>query len=170
VDLAIAAKKSTQGGSMPADQSTRAQALARLAAFVGEWTEQVTLPGAAPVQARGRTVFEWGPGGQFLLERSQWPDPDFPDSLAIIAASPDGASYTRHYFDSRGVVRIYAMSFRDGIWTLVRDAPDFTPLQFAQRFTGRFTDDGSVIHGAWETAGDGERWEHDFDLTYTKLT
>jgi hypothetical protein len=93
-----------------------------------------------------------------------------PDSLAIIAASPDGASYTRHYFDSRGVVRIYAMSFRDGIWTLVRDAPDFTPLQFAQRFTGRFTDNGSVIHGAWETAGDGERWEHDFDLTYTKLT
>jgi len=70
----------------------------------------------------------------------------------------------------RGVVRIYAMSFRDGIWTLVRDAPDFTPLQFAQRFTGRFTDNGSVIHGAWETAGDGERWEHDFDLTYTKLT
>ena len=62
------------------------------------------------------------------------------------------------------------MSFGDGIWTLVRDAPDFTPLAFAQRFTGRFAADGSTIDGAWETATDGVHWEHDFTLTYTKLT
>jgi hypothetical protein len=111
---------------------------------------------------------EWGLGGQFLLERSEWPHQDFPDNIAIIAAGPDGASYTRHYFDSHGVVRVYTMSFRDGIWTLVRDVHDFTPLDFAQRFTGRFADDGSAIDGAWETASDGMHWEHDFNLTYTK--
>src|SRR6266702_2903966 len=113
---------------MPTGQPAAADALARLAAFVGEWTEQVTFPGAAPIETRGRTVFEWELGGQFLLERSQWPHPDFPDSMAIIAAGPDGASYARHYFDARGVVRVYTMSFGDGVWTLVRDAPDFTPL------------------------------------------
>src|SRR5260370_905827 len=77
------------------------------------------------------------------------------DTVGIIAAGPDGASHPRHYFDARGVVRVYTMSFRDGIWTLVRDVPDFTPLEFAQRFTGRFADDGSAIDGAWETASDG---------------
>jgi hypothetical protein len=153
---------------MPASQSARADALARLAVLVGEWEEQVTLPGTGLVSVRGRTVFEWGLGGQFLLERSEWPHPDFPDSVAIIAASPDGASYTRHYFDSRGVVRVYAMSFGDGFWTLLRDAPDFSPLQFAQRFTGTFAGDGGVFDGAWETANDGVHWEHDFRLTYSR--
>jgi len=154
---------------MHTSQPALAGALARLAAFIGEWTEQVTLPGAAPLQTRGRTVFEWGPGGQFLLERSQWPHPDFPDSIAIIGVSPDGASYTRHYFDSRGVARVYAMSVHDGAWTLLRDAPDFTPLEFAQRFTGSFTGDGGTIEGSWETASDGVHWKHDFTLTYTKV-
>ena len=44
-------------------------------------------------------------------------------------------------------VRLYAMTFRDGIWTLVRSSPDFTPLDFSQRFTGRFSADGNTISG-----------------------
>ncbi len=115
-------------------------------------------------------MFEWALGGQFLLQRSEFPHPDFPDSIAIIAVDPSGQGYTQHYFDSRGVVRVYAMGFRDGIWTLVRNAPDFTPLGFSQRFTGTFADDGNAINGAWETSNDGVGWEHGFDLTYTKVT
>lgn len=149
---------------MQTGQTAGPGGLARLAVFAGEWEEKVTLAGGE-VAERGRTVFEWGLDGQVLLERSHWPHPDFPDSLAIIAAGPDGSSYTRHYFDSRGVVRVYAMTFRDGVWTLLRDAPDFTPLAFAQRFTGRFADGGTTIDGTWETSDDGVHWEHDFILT-----
>jgi hypothetical protein len=47
--------------------------------------------------------------------------------------------------DSRGLVRLYAMSLADGVWTLTRESPDFTPLAFRQRFTGTFSDDGNVI-------------------------
>ena len=40
-------------------------------------------------------------------------------------------------------------------------------IDWAQRYTGRFSDDGSAIEGAWERAEpDGETWEHDFALTY----
>jgi hypothetical protein len=154
---------------MPGSESARADALARLEVLVGEWEEQVTPPDAAPLPARGRTVFKWELGGQFLLERSVWRHRDFPDSLAVIAAAPDGASYTRHYFDSRGVARVYAMRLDTRAWTLVRDAPDFSPLEFAQRFTATITADGTTIDGAWETAGGGQHWEHDFRLTYTRL-
>jgi hypothetical protein len=148
------------------DGSARASALDRLGAFVGEWTEQVGVPDVPP----GRVVFEWALGGQFLLQRSEIPQPEFPDSIAIIAVDPSGEAYTQHYFDSRGVVRVYAMGFRDGVWTLVRDAPDFTPLSFSQRFTGTFADNGKTINGAWETSDDGMHWQLDFDLTFTRVT
>jgi hypothetical protein len=60
------------------------------------------------------------------------------------------------------------MSLEDGVWTLRREAPDFSPLDFAQRYTGTFSDDGTTIEGRWEIAHDGSTWEHDFDLTYVR--
>jgi hypothetical protein len=75
---------------------------------------------------------------------------------------------SQHYFDSRGVARIYAMGFEDSLWTLLRETPDFTQLDFAQRFTGRLSADGHSLAGRWET-GDGVGWSHDFDLTYTRI-
>lgn len=67
------------------------------------------------------------------------------------------------------MVRIYKMSFRDDVWTLLRDAPDFTPLNFSQRFVGQLAAGGQTIGGAWETSTDGAGWEHDFGLLYTKI-
>ena len=33
-----------------------------------------------------------------------------------------------------------------------------------------FSADGGTISGRWETSQDGSTWEHDFDLTYRKVT
>jgi len=106
-------------------------------------------------------------GGQYLVERAEIPGA--PDSIAIVSVDPDKDSYTQHYFDSRGVVRVYAMTFSDGLWTLLRDSPDFTPLDFWQRFKATFSEDGNTITGAWENSADGVSWEHDFHLTYRKV-
>ena len=101
--------------------------------FVGEWVEQVGLPDAPP----GRAVFEWALRGTFLIQRSDSPLPEFPDGLMIIAYDDEADRFTQHYFDSRGVVRIYRMTLSDGLWTLLRTEADFTPLQFAQRYQGQ---------------------------------
>ena len=53
-----------------------------------------------------------------------------------MSADPGTGAYTQHYYDSRGVVRLYAMTFSDGLWALTRESPDFSPLDFQQRFTG----------------------------------
>ena len=143
-------------------------ALKRLAPFIGEWSVEASIPLLGSTAIRGRVVFEWVLAGQFVLQRVEVPHTDVPDSLSIIAVDPDTDRYSQHYFDSRGVVRVYPMTFRDGEWTLVRDSPDFSPLDFSQRFTGRFSDDGKTIHGQWEKTDDSGRWQHDFDLTYTK--
>jgi hypothetical protein len=63
------------------------------------------------------------------------------------------------------------MTFAGRLWSLTRDSPDFTPLDFAQRFTGTFSEGGSTITGAWEKRPDGDgNWEHDFALVYRRVS
>jgi hypothetical protein len=156
----------------------RADALARLDVFVGEWVMEARFPGGqgppAPPGAAGdgpiaRSRFEWALERQFLLQRTEIPVPQAPDSLTIVSADPRTGAYTQHYYDSRGVVRLYAMTLADGVWTLTRESPDFTPLDFRQRFTGTFSQDANTISGAWESAAAGGGWEHDFALTYRRV-
>jgi len=138
-----------------------------LGIFVGQWDVRVLLPGESVV---ARSVFEWILDGRYLAQRTEVPIPEAPDTLGIIAVGPDGATYTQHYYDSRGVTRVYAMTFNDGIWTLIREAADFSPFDFAQRFTGTFSADGDRIDGAWEKALPGAGWELDFELSYTRIS
>ncbi|MDG4827043.1 hypothetical protein O7635_34795 [Asanoa sp. WMMD1127] len=135
--------------------------------FVGEWAVEASFPGMPPTAAR--SVFEWTLGGTYLAQRTEIPIPEAPDSFSLVAARAENGRYTQHYFDSRGVSRVYAMTFDDRVWTLTRETGDFSPFHFAQRFTGTFTVDGNRIDGAWEKAMPGAEWEHDFGLTYTRL-
>lgn len=149
------------------DESARRQARERLGILVGEWEVEAEFPGQT-VPA-GRSVFEWALDGTFLVQRNEIPVPEAPDSMAIIAVDPETGTYTQHYFDSRGVVRLYAMTFADGVWELLREEADFSPLSFRQRFIGRVSEDGDVIRGGWEMAKDGAAaWEKDFELTYRR--
>jgi len=153
---------------------TRADALERLDVFIGEWVLEVRFPGDQPSPSStagdgplARSRFEWALDRQFLLQRTEVPVPEAPDSLTIVSADPQTGAYTQHYYDSRGVARLYAMSLADGVWTLTRESSDFTRLDFCQRFTGTFSADGNTISGAWEQGRDGD-WEHDFALTYRR--
>ncbi|HWD52610.1 MAG TPA: hypothetical protein VG412_09430 [Acidimicrobiales bacterium] len=150
--------------------SERDPALQLLDGFVGTWSLEASFPGDPPVtMGGGRSVFEWMDGGQFLIQRTDIPDPDAPNSLAVIGLDPAADAYVQHYFDARGVARLYAMTFGQGVWTLTREAADFSPFDFRQRFTGSFSADGDSIRGAWELAEPGSGWSHDFDLSYTRV-
>lgn len=132
--------------------------------LAGEWELAVDLPGAEDV--RGHVVFD--AMGDVLVQRTTVPVPDAPDSFCVVVTSDDG-SYVQHYFDSRGVARLYAMTFDGRTWTLERTKPDFSPLDFCQRFVGTIRDDGTTIDGEWQTSADGNRWKRDFGLTYTRI-
>jgi hypothetical protein len=135
--------------------------------FIGDWEVAFELPGM-PAEP-GRTTFEWLLGRRFVLQRSGADHPDAPEGYVVISADhrrDDG--YLQHYFDSRGVVRLYEMDFDGAEWTLTRMSPDFSPLDFAQRWIGSFSDDGNTIEGRWETSPDGREWQLDFRLTYRR--
>jgi hypothetical protein len=132
--------------------------LTALRIFVGSWT--LATPQFPAM--RGRATFQWLDGGAFLVYRAR-SRPPFPSLLSIIGRDERSVAFSMLYFDSRGVARIYQMTFRDRVWRLRRKAPGFS-----QRFVGRFSRDGRTISGRWEKSGDGKHWTKDFDLTYTK--
>jgi len=140
----------------------------QLSPLIGEWDLEPsfpTLPGAT-----GRTVFEWALDGRFLVGRTEISVPEAPDSICLIGDDPRGGAFAQHYFDTRGVIRVYDMTFEDGVWTLQRDSPDFSDLSFWQRFSGTFSEDGATITGRWDASHDkGATWEKDFDLVYRKV-
>jgi hypothetical protein len=139
----------------------------QLEPFIGEWTMEADIPGAADVEAR--SVFEWILGGQFLLERSEVAHPAAPDGVCIVGVNSDGDGFIQHYFDDRGIARVYEMKFENGLWELLRVTPDFTPLSFSQRYFGQFSDDGKRIDGRWESSTDRSNWELDFQLNYVRV-
>ena len=151
------------------NNDTRKAALKRLDAFIGTWRLEASFAHATGADdGAALSVFEWMLDGQFLVQRTTSLHLA-PDSVSIVSHDPDGKTFSQHYFDSRGVVRVYSMSFTDGVWTLLRDSPDFSPLDFWQRFIGTFSAAGDSIVGLWETSSDGSSWAHDFDLTYSKV-
>jgi hypothetical protein len=146
--------------------------LAALAPFVGTWDMEARWPpeaGVPEIEGEVTTTFEWVLNEAFLLQRSNAPPP-IPQALCIIGADPATGAYTQHYFDSRGVARVYAMTFDGRTWTLERVRADFTPLEFSQRYTGIFEDDGSTIRGTWEIRRGGSAWQTDFELSYHRRT
>ena len=100
-----------------------------------------------------------------MIERWAIEMPEAPDGIAVIGSGEEPEQLRQHYFDSRGVHRIYEMTMEDGVWRLWRDAPD----PFPQRFTGTFSDDDRTIAGLWEKGQDASGWETDFDLTYRRV-
>jgi hypothetical protein len=108
-------------------------------------------PGIPPMTGRGgRTTFEWLEGRFFLTQRFVNEHPAAPSGIAIIGAGTGPQTFEQHYYDSRGVARVYQMSLDGRVWKLWREAPGFW-----QCYTGQISDDGTTIKGAWEGSADG---------------
>ena len=78
-------------------------------------------------------------------------------------ASDQQQGLTMHYFDSRGVSRVYEVSIDDAAWRIWRDAPGFS-----QRFSGTLADGGNTIAGVWQLCRDDVNWHDDLAITYRR--
>jgi hypothetical protein len=133
-------------------------------ALVGEWTTEAIHPSLPDTVVPGRTSVEWLEGEQFLILRSRNEHPDFPDSVSIIGATDGEESLTMHYFDSRGVFRVYRVGLEDGVWRIWGDGPS----GFSGRFSGSFSDDGDTLSGVHQLSRDGSTWDDDLAITYRR--
>jgi hypothetical protein len=128
-------------------------------ALVGEWTIEATHPRYRGRVATGRAVFEWLEGEQFLSSTRRPTTPTF-KMIAIIGEPTEGLS-TRS-LDSRGLHRVYAVSFEAGVWRFWRDAPGFL-----EQFAGTLGDGGDTISGP-SLSRDGSTWD-DLEITYRRV-
>jgi hypothetical protein len=137
--------------------------LEALNALHGSWTLEATHPAVPATTVHGQADFEWLEGQRFLLQRSRTDHAEFPDSLIVYGAESEELSM--HYFDSRGVHRVYGVSLSDGVWRMWRHAPGFS-----QRFAGTFGDDGDTIEGLWTLSRDDTTWDDDLKITFRRTT
>jgi hypothetical protein len=146
------------------DQPTAENALKELEPLVGQWKLEATPPGGPPWPGEASVTFEWMEGAPFLIERSKVEMPEAPNAICIIGCDAASGRYFQLYSDDRGVCRVYELSIGDGEWKIWREGEPF-----AQRFTGRFSEDGNRIDTRWQAAKDGTNWETDFDLVFTRV-
>jgi hypothetical protein len=145
--------------------------------LVGRWTSESIHPALPGVVVSGTVMAEWLEGGHFLIIRTRNDHPDFPDAISILGYSdvdrvedpPDGidslgTELSLHYFDSRGVSRVYDALIDAATWRLWRNAPELS-----QTFVGEFADDGDTVLGLWRMCRDGAEWHDDLRIVYRRL-
>jgi hypothetical protein len=144
-----------------------------LETLIGEWQVVATLGDGTRV-SDSRTSFEWIADADFLLQRGGFEPPEHgpqvwkdnaPRSFTTVIGRDDRTGrYGYLYADSRGVKRVAEMSFDGREWQNCGQPS----ADWYQRFRGTVSDDGNRIDGRWENSRDGESWELDFELTYTR--
>ena len=124
--------------------------------LVGSW-EFTMHHSAMSEQVTGRQRYERVLDGAFVLLHWTYDHPDFPDAMIFISEE------RYHYFDVRGIVRIFDLDVADDGWSMVRLDDDFS-----QRFTARFTGPDD-IEGSGEASYDaGTTWQPDFTINYRR--
>jgi hypothetical protein len=140
--------------------------------LIGEWRAEGEIPMEPPMRISGEAKIERL--GNLIVFRTAGEPAEVPDSVSIIGGAPEGEPQPMHYFDSRGVKRMYLTTLEGSTWTVWR-APgeDWNGPNgpgFDQRFIGEISPDGKSIAGRWERGvGDGgDKWEIDFPINYVR--
>lgn len=149
------------------DPPTLNPSLKQLEILIGDWEMELSNASFLPSPSdtvKGQASFEWLENGAFLIMYMGSKPPDAPDAIWLFSRDEVQANHTVLYYDARKVSRVYEMSFSEGVWKIWRNSPGFS-----QRFEGKISDDGNSITAHWEISSDDSTWEHDFDVTYTRV-
>ena len=134
--------------------------------LLGAWTSEATHPAVPGTVVLGTASVEWLEGKRLLIWRAGVDHPDFPDSLSILGDT-DGLRW--HYFDSRGVYRLFALNVTDDGWEIARHVPASAP-DFSQRLTVTFADADTTMIGTSQISYDNATWSDDLAITYRRVT
>jgi len=139
--------------------------------LLGEWDTAGTMDvDGRTISISGHTTIE--PLGEFVVLRTTVQPAEFPDSVSIIGGGPADAPAPMHYFDERGVQRLYLSTVDEARWVIqLADADRDMSPGFDQRYVGEISPDGSRITGAWKrgVGAAGDRWEVDFTFDFERV-
>ena len=138
----------------------------RLAALIGRWktdgwTKETSEAPAVKIDAVD--TYEWPPGGFGLLHviDARMGDEKV-EGAEIIGYDPDRRKYVTQYVGNEGSTAYEASLTEESeglIWKM---------RSTATRFTGQFSEDGSLITGHWELLSDSGDWQPWMEITLTR--
>jgi hypothetical protein len=141
--------------------------------LAGGWTTEGKHPGLPGTVIHGSSEIEWLEGERFLIYRTRYDHPDIPDGISIIG---DTDGLHMHYFDTRGVHRIYDVKVTDEGWEMAmdRDSPASSfaspDERFSQRMNFTFEDDNRTMTGKGRLSYDDVTWVDDLEITYSRAS
>jgi len=89
--------------------------------FIGRWLtegETVATPEAPSVRIFASDVYQWGPGGRFIMHPAygRIGEQDV-GGLEVIGYDPATDQFRTYFFDHTGNVITETLTFREGTWT-----------------------------------------------------
>jgi hypothetical protein len=156
------------------DQQTR-----RLGALVGRWRSEGHVVGEPPVPIEGTDIYEWLPGGYFLVHHVDVVVGDQKVQAIEIIGQHDPAtdSFLGRAYDNLGnVTTMRASVDDDGVWTFA-GAGDVAPVarpasadaSGAVRSTLTVSPDKRSMTARWERSDDGAAWQPWMHMRFTRM-
>lgn len=135
-----------------------------LDAWVGRWINEghmIDADGSPGAPITTCDVYEWAPGGFFVLHSAYGRIGDFPvGGTEIIGYDETTGAYTSHFFDSQGTITLSALAADGDTWTY--QGP-------TTRSTVHFTDDHRVQTVLHERTDDAATYTPSMKVTLTKI-
>jgi hypothetical protein len=88
--------------------------------LMAEWHGEGAIPSQPPMRISAEAKIERL--GEFIVFSAVAEPAEVPDSISIIGGAPDGEPQPMHYFDSRGIKRLYVTALEGSTWTIWRAA------------------------------------------------
>jgi len=141
--------------------------------LVGDWETEATHPQMPGTVITGSSTFEWLDGERFVIFRSHYEHPDIPDGISILG---DTDGLRMHYFDSRGVYRLYELTMVDDGWAIAMGchAPTGSfasaAAPFSQRLHFTFDQEDQSMSCKGQMSHDDVHWDDDLQITYRRCS
>jgi hypothetical protein len=163
----------------PNSAPTRSPDTKRLGALVGRWRSQGHIVGDAPVPIVGTDIYEWLPGGYFLVHHVDVVVGEQKvQAIEIIGEyEPATDSFIARAYDNEGAMTIMRAKVDDqGVWTFTGGGdiaaaaqPSSATASGAVRSTLTVSADRSSMTAKWERSDDGSTWQPWMDMTFTRM-
>jgi hypothetical protein len=135
-----------------------------LEVFIGKWMTQghtIAGPGAPAVPILASDVYEWVPGGFFILHTAYGRIGDVGvGGVEMIGYDAPSRTYRMQFFDSQGNNSTSRLTHRGDTWLWQGEKT---------RCTGTFSADGRTLVAHHERTDDGVSWVPSMDVTLSRV-
>lgn len=151
-------------GTGPGAGPTPGAAQRALEVFIGRWiNEGVTAarPGLDPERIVTSDVYEWAPGGFFVVHSAYGRIGGIDvGGVEIIGYDPGSNSYTSRFFDSFGNEGVSRLTVSGRVWTWQGERT---------RCDATISEDGRIQRALHERSDDRRTWQPSMDVTLVKV-